>query len=413
MTERPRRRSLRMTMIAIVVVGAGAAYYDRDQLRPVVQPALDRLSPVVQATMDRFRSKQDTAQAAPKSAPAVPVSAADAKLGDFPEILTSLGTVQPYNTVLVRSRVDGQVVTINFDEGQIVHQGDLLVQIDPRPYQAALDQAKAKRQQDSANLDNTKRDLARSQSLIGNNYVTRQTLDTQASSVAQLSAQIASDDAAIENATTQLSYATIKAPITGRVGFRLVDQGNIVNAASATGIVSIAQIEPISVVFTEPENTLAEITDGRKAGPLDVQALSSDGGTRLADGSLETFNNEIDTSSGTIRLKGTFANGDHKLWPGLSVATRLKVKTLKGVVVIPSMAVQHGPNGLYAFVIGSDGKVDVKPIKVSLSDDRSAVVTEGLQSGDKVVTAGQYRLQAHTLVKIVPDAGAQTAQQDS
>lgn len=413
MTERPRRRSLRLTMIAIVVVGAGAAYYDRDQLSPIVQPALDRLGPVVQAALDRVRPKQETAKAAPKAPPAVPVSAADAKLGDFPEVLTSLGTVQPYNTVLVRSRVDGQVVTIKFEEGQIVQQGDLLVQIDPRPFQAALDQAKAKRQQDSANLDNTKRDLARSQSLIGNNYVTRQTLDTQTSTVAQLTAQIASDDAAIENATTQLGYATIKAPITGRVGFRLVDQGNIVNAASATGIVSIAQIEPISVVFTEPENTLAGITAGRKAGALDVQALSSDGEARLADGTLETFNNEIDTSSGTIRLKGTFTNGDHKLWPGLSVSTRLRVKTLKGVVVIPATAVQHGPNGLYAFVIGPDGKVDVRPIKVSLSDDQSAVVTEGVKSGDKVVTAGQYRLQAHTLVKVVPADGAQTAQQDS
>ncbi len=403
MSETPRRTLPRLLLLGGVCVLAGAAYYDREQVQPVVQSAIDRI-----------RSKpQEAAKAAPKEAPAVPVSASEAKTGDFPEILTSLGTVQPYNTVQVRSRVDGQVMSINFTEGQIVQKGDLLVQIDPRPYQAALDQAKAKRQQDSANLDNTKRDLARSQSLIGNNYVTRQTLDTQTSSVAQLTAQIAADDAAIENATTQLSYATIKAPITGRVGFRLVDQGNIVNASSATGIVSIAQIEPISVVFTEPENTLAEITDGRKAGPLDVQALSSDGTTPLASGTLETFNNEIDTSSGTIRLKGTFANHDHKLWPGLSVTTRLKVKTLQAVVLVPFSAVQHGPNGLYAFVIGGDNKVDVRPIKVSLSNDQSAVVTDGIKSGEQVVTAGQYRLQAHTLVRVVPEAAAQTAQRDS
>ncbi|WP_237476457.1 efflux RND transporter periplasmic adaptor subunit [Lichenibacterium dinghuense] len=402
MSDRPRRTSLRLFTIALLCAGAGYCYYDWNRVGPVVQAGLDRVHP-----------KHDAAKAASKEVPAVPVSAAEAKTGAFPVILSSLGTVQPYNTVLVRSRVDGQVVTINFDEGQIVHQGDLLVQIDPRPYQAALDQAKAKRQQDQANLDNTKRDLARSQSLINNNYVTRQTLDTQTSSVAQLTAQVAADDAMIENATTQLSYATIKAPITGRVGFRLVDQGNIVNASSATGIVSIAQIEPISVVFTEPENTLAGITAGRKAGPLSVEALSSDGSQPLASGTLETFNNEIDTSSGTIRLKGTFANTDHKLWPGLSVSTKLKVRTLQDVVLIPFSAVQHGPSGLYAFVIGGDDKVDVRPIKVSFSDDDEAVVSDGVKAGERVVTAGQYRLQAHTPVRIVPDSGVKTAQGDS
>ncbi|RYB06338.1 efflux RND transporter periplasmic adaptor subunit [Lichenibacterium ramalinae] len=412
MSERPRRTALRLVLIAVACVGVGMAVA-WDRVRPYVEPALARLGPVAQAAMDRVGPRHEVAKAAPKEAPAVPVSAVDARIGDFPQILTSLGTVQPYNTVLVRSRVDGQVMTINFNEGQIVHQGDLLVQIDPRPYQAALDQAKAKKQQDAANLDNTKRDLARSQSLIGNNYVTRQTLDTQTASVAQLTAQVASDDAAIENASVQLGYATIKAPITGRVGFRLVDQGNIVNASSATGIVSIAQIEPISVVFTEPENALTDITEGRKAGPLDVGALSSDGSKPLADGMLETFNNEIDTSSGTIRLKGTFANTDHKLWPGLSVSTRLKVKTLKGVVLVPFSAVQHGPDGLYAFVIGPDSKVEIRRIKVSLSDDSTAVVAEGIKGGEKVVTAGQYRLQAKTPVRVVPDAAAQTAQRDS
>ena len=403
MSERPRRSKLRLVVIALLCAGAGYCYYD-----------WNRVGPMVQAGIDRVHAKPDVAKAAAsKEVPAVPVSAAEATTGSFPEMLSSLGTVQPYNTVLVRSRVDGQVVTIAFEEGQIVHQGDLLVQIDPRPYQAALDQAKAKRQQDQANLDNTKRDLARSQSLIGNNFVTRQTLDTQTSSVAQLTAQTAADDAAIENATTQLSYATIKAPITGRVGFRLVDQGNIVNAASATGIVSIAQIEPISVVFTEPENTLAEITEGRKAGALAVQALSSDGTRPLADGMLETFNNEIDTSTGTIRLKGTYPNTDHKLWPGLSVSTKLKVKTLQNVVLVPFSAVQHGPDGLYTFVIGADNKVDVRPIKISYSDDSQAVVSDGLKAGERVVTAGQYRLQAHTLVRVLPDTGVKTAQRDS
>ena len=401
MSDRPRRILPRLLAIALACA-AGVVLLDWKQVGPAVQ-----------AVMGRIRPQQDAAKAPPKEAPAVPVGATEAKVGEFPEILTGLGTVQPYNTVLVRSRVDGQVMTIGFEEGQIVHQGDLLIEIDPRPYQAALDQAKAKKEQDSANLENTKRDLGRSQSLVQNNYVTRQTLDTQTSSVAQLTAQIAADDALIENATTQLGYATIRAPITGRVGFRLVDQGNIVNAASATGIVSIAQIEPIAVVFTAPENALPGITDGRRAGPLDAAAMTSDGLRTLADGKLETFNNEIDTSSGTIRLKAAFANADHKLWPGLSVSTKLKVRTLKDAVIVPFPAVQHGPNGLYAFVIGADSKVDVRPIKVSLSDDKSAVVTEGLKGGEKVVISGQYRLQPHTLVRVVPDAGAQTAQRES
>ena len=399
----PSRRTLskRLILLALLCV-AGGLYLDRQQVAPIVENA-----------MAKIRPKQQDAAKAPKDVPAVPVGASDVKTGDFPVVLTGLGTVQPFNTVLVRSRVDGQVMKIAFEEGQIVHQGELLVEIDPRPYQAALDQAKAKKEQDAANLENTKRDLARSQSLVQNNFVTRQTLDTQTSSVAQLTAQLAADDATIETASVELGYATIRAPITGRVGFRLVDQGNIVNAASATGIVSIDQIEPIAVVFTEPENTLGQITEGLKAGALDIQALSSDGAKVLAQGKLETFNNEIDTSTGTIRLKAAFANTDRHLWPGLSVSTALTVATLHDVVMVPASAVQHGPSGLYTFVIGQDGKVDVHVIKVSLSNDNTAVVTDGIKAGDKVVTSGQYRLQAHTLVKIVRDDGSQTAQRDS
>ncbi len=402
MSEPSRRKFGKRLILLALLCLAGGIYLDWRQVEPLAQNALATIRP-----------KQQDANKVSKEAPAVPVGASDVKTGDFPVVLTGLGTVQPYNTVLIRSRVDGQVMKIAFEEGQIVHQGDLLVEIDPRPYQAALDQAKAKKEQDAANLENTKRDLARSQSLVQNNYVTRQTLDTQASTVAQLTAQLAADDAATETASVQLGYATIRAPITGRVGFRLVDQGNIVNAASETGIVSIAQIEPIAVVFTEPEKSLGQITDGLKTGALDIQALTSDGTKVLALGKLETLNNEIDTSTGTIRLKAAFANTDHHLWPGLSVSTALTVATLHDVVMVPATAVQHGPSGLYAFVIGQDGKVDAQPLKVSLSDDKTAVVTDGIKAGDKVVTSGQYRLQPHTLVKIVPDDGAKTAQRDS
>ncbi len=352
------------------------------------------------------------AAAPPHEAAAVPVSAAKAVQGDFPVVLTGLGNVVAYNTVLVRTRVDGQIMKLHFDEGQLVHAGDLLVEIDPRPFKAALDQATAKRQQDQANLDNARRDLNRYQSLAKSDFATRQQLDTQTSQVAQLTAQIAADDAAIENAKTQLDYTSIRAPITGRTGFRLVDTGNIVNASTQTGIVSIAQIEPISVVFTAPEDDLPAITAGQKEAPLKVTALTSDGSTTLATGKLEAFNNEVTVASGTLQLKATFDNKDHKLWPGLSVSTKLTVATRKDVVLVPFTAVQHSPAGLYAFVIGPDNKVEQRPITISLSDDQTAVVATGLKAGDQVVTAGQYRLQGGTLVKITAD-DAKTAQRES
>jgi multidrug efflux system membrane fusion protein len=315
--------------------------------------------------------------------------------------------------VLVRPRVDGQIMKIHFTEGQIVQSGDLLVEIDPRPFKAALDQANAKKQQDLANIENAKRDLVRYQSLAKSDFATRQQLDTQTATVAQLTAQIAADDAAIETAQTQLDYTTIRAPLTGRTGFRLVDEGNIVNASSATGIVSIAQIEPIAVVFTAPENTLPQITAGLKANPLDVKAFSSDGGTLLADGRLEVFNNEIDTASGTIRLKAAFRNEDHKLWPGLSVSTKLEVAVRDGAVIVPAAAVQRSQAGLYAFVIGQDNKVEQRPIKVTLSDDDHAVVDSGIKAGEQVVVAGQYRLQAGTLVKAAGSQDSATAKRES
>ena len=395
-----RRGSLRLVLLGTACVVAGVLF-DWGQLAPAIRGVAERVMP------------KQAAVTAPNAAPAIPVSAVAARTGDFSVRVTGLGTVQAYNTVLVRTRVDGEVMSINFQEGQIVRQGDLLVQIDPRPFQAALDGARAKKQQDTANLDNAKRDLARSQSLIQSNFVTRQTLDTQTANVAQLTAQVAADDAAIENDETMLSYATIHAPITGRVGFRLVDKGNIVNAASQTGIVEIDQIQPIAVIFTEPEDSLGAITEGLKGGPLDVAALSSDGAQTLADGKLETFNNTIDAATGTIKLKGAFANEDQRLWPGLSVSTKLKVSTLKNVVLVPVPAVQHGPNGLYAFVIGPDSKVSVRPITVNLSDDTDAVVAKGIAAGEQVVTGGQYRLQDHSLVKIMPETAPQTAARES
>jgi multidrug efflux system membrane fusion protein len=324
------------------------------------------------------------------------VKIASVEKADFPVYLGGLGTVQGFNTVVVRTRVDGQIDTIAFTEGQIVKEGDLLAQIDPRPFQAALDQAKAKKAQDEANLANANLDLQRFTKL--GEFATRQQTDTQRSTVQQLSAQIAADDAAISNAQTQLAYTTIKAPISGRVGFRQVDQGNIVNAATQTGIVTIAQIEPIAVIFTAPEQNLIDISQSLAEHPLKVIALTTDGKRTLSEGTLAVINNQVDTTSGTIRLKAVFDNKDHVLWPGLSVSTRLLVTTLKDATVIPDDAVQHGADGLYAFAVGADNKAELKKIKVGRSIDGRTVVEDGLSAGERVIVAGQYKVQPGALV---------------
>src|SRR3954469_20865020 len=269
--------------------------------------------------------------------PAVRVSTAPVQKTDFPVYLTGLGTVQGFNTVQVRTRVDGQIDKIGFQEGQIVNQGDLLVEIDPRPFQATLDQAKAKKAQDEANLANANLDLQRFTKL--GEFATRQQTDTQRATVAQLTAQMAADTAAIENAQPQLDYTTIKAPISGVAGLRQVDVGNIVNASTQTGIVTIAQIEPIAVIFTAPEEQLSAINEAQAKEPLKVTALTTDGKKTLSEGSLAVVNNQVDTTSGTIRLKAVFDNKNHALWPGQSVSTRLLVTTLKDATVAPDEAV--------------------------------------------------------------------------
>lgn len=326
----------------------------------------------------------------------VPVKLATVEKTDFPIYLNGLGTVQGFNTVVVRTRVDGQIDKIAFKEGQLVNQGDLLAQIDPRPYQAALDQAKAKKAQDEANLANANLDLQRYTKL--GEFATRQQTDTQRSTVQQVTAQIAADDAAVSNAQTQLDYATVRAPIAGLAGLRQVDQGNIVNASTQTGIVTIAQIEPIAVIFTAPEVQLTDINQALAKGALKVIALTSDGKKTLSEGTLAVVNNQVDTTSGTVRLKAVFDNKDHALWPGQSVSTRLLVTTLKDAVVTPDDAVQHGSDGLYAFAVGQDNKADLQKIKVGRSIDGRTVIEEGLSPGQRVVVAGQYKVQKGTLV---------------
>ncbi|TWC07384.1 multidrug efflux system membrane fusion protein [Bradyrhizobium macuxiense] len=348
----------------------------------------------------KYSDNKLAAEAAQKRAaqqrPAVPVKISPVEKADFPVYLTGLGTVQAFNTVQVRTRVDGQITKIAFKEGQFVKAGDTLVEIDPRPYQATLDQAKAKKAQDEATLANANLDLQRYTKL--GEFATRQQLDTQRSTVAQLTAQITADDAAIFNAQTQVDYATVKSPIDGIVGLRLVDIGNIVNASAQTGIVTITQIEPITVIFTAPEDQLADITAALAVTPPKTIALTTDGKRVLSTGTLALINNQVDTTSGTVRLKAVFDNKDHALWPGQSVSTRLLVRTLKDATVVPDDAVQHGSEGLYAYSVNQENKAELRKLKVSQSIDGKSVIEEGLSPGQQVITAGQYKVSPGTLV---------------
>lgn len=368
-------KSRTITWVVLIAVAAGAGYYG----------------------WQRHSANQAAAQAAAqKKAPAVGVTIGTVEKADFPVYLTGLGTVQGFNTVTVRTRVDGQIDKIAFKEGQMVKQGDLLVEIDPRPYQAAFDQAKAKKAQDEANLANANLDLHRYTQL--GEFATKQQTDTQRSTVQQLTAQIAADQAAIDNAQTQLDYTAIKSPISGVVGLRQVDLGNIVNAATQTGIVTVAQVEPIAVIFTAPEEQLPAIMAAQAVAPLKVIAMTTDGKTPLAEGTLAVINNQVDTTSGTIRLKAVFQNKDHALWPGQSVSTRLLVKTLKDATVVPDDAVQHSTDGLYAYSVDHNNKAVLKKIKVGQSIDGRSVIDEGLSPGQRVITGGQYKVSPGTLV---------------
>lgn len=334
---------------------------------------------------------QKEADAATKPDP-VPVSLAVAERSTVPVYLDSLGTVQPLNTVLVRSRVDGPIVSVAFKEGQMVKAGDLLVQIDPRPFQAQLDQATAKKAQDEATLANAKLDLQRFQTLVESENASRQQRDTQVSLVQQLTAQVAGDQAAIDSARLQLEYASIRAPITGRASFNLVTLGNIVHAADTNGIVTIAQLQPISVIFTEPEERLPAISSAFAAGSVPVIAMSSDGKQTLARGVLSVLNNQIDVASGTIQLKATFDNADNALWPGLSVTTRLLVQTLQDAVVVPDTAVQRGPDGFFVFVVDRNNKATKRDVALGPFEGGRAVIAKGIEPGDRVISDGQYRV---------------------
>src|SRR5215469_4168915 len=327
------------------------------------------------------------------AAAAVPVATATAQRADVPIYLTGLGTVQAFNTVTIRTQVDGQLVRVAFTEGQEVKTGDLLAQIDPRTYQAALDQAIARKAQDEANLVNAKLDLQRYSALASQDFASRQQLDTQRALVAQIEAQIESDQAAIVAAQTQLGYTTITSPLDGRTGIRLVDQGNIVHTTDASGLVVVTQLHPISVIFTLPEGRLTTIQSAIASGPVRLLAVNRDGDRPLAEGTLAVLDNEIDRTTGTLRIKGTFPNHDDALWPGLFVNVRLLANTARNVVTVPSTALQRGSDGYYAYIVKPDDTVEMRPLKVGHIGDGLCIIEAGIAVGEEVVTAGQSRLE--------------------
>jgi multidrug efflux system membrane fusion protein len=393
----------------IVIVGAGAAAYGA-----YTPDTVDKLFPSAGGLAHSLHDKafgspkpQPAAQAqAPAGPPAALVAVATAKRQDYPIAIDSLGQVQAFNTVTVRTRVDGTVDKIGFDEGQLIKAGDLVAQIDPRPFQAALDQTKAKQAQDQANLANAKLDLQRFATLAKQSFATQQQLDTQNALVSQLIAQIAADAAAIDSAQVQLDYTKITAPITGRTGFRLVDQGNIVNAAQQTGIVTIAQLQPIAVIFTTPQDDLQRINAAMAHGAPQVEVRTSDGVKLLATGKLTVVDNLVDAATGSIRFKAEFENKDNALWPGLAVATRVTVDVDKDAIVVPTVAVQHGPQGLFVYVVDDQNRAAMRPVTVPHQDVDLAVVDKGVKEGDRVVTTGAYVLQPGARVSIDTNANS-------
>lgn len=359
--------------------------------------------------------------AAPASAPAsrrnanqvIPVLAAPAVQRDTPIFLDGLGTVQAFQTVTIKSMVDGPLMAVNFKEGQDVRKGDVLAQIDPRSYQAALDSAMAKKAQDEAQLANARADLVRYQKLVANNYTSAQQVDTVKAQVAQFEAMVRQDQAQIDNARTQLDYTTIVAPIDGRAGMRQVDVGNIVHGSDAAGLVMLTQLQPISVIFTLPQQALPRVTQAMRDGSPKVLALSQSPAGQTArildSGTLTVLDNQVDQTTGTIKMKATFPNTDGRLWPGGFVGVRLQVETLKDAVVIPPSAVQRGPRGSYVFVVADDSTVKRRPVSVGNEDELISVITAGLSAGEQVVVDGASRLTEGSKVAVTAAPAASEA----
>jgi membrane fusion protein, multidrug efflux system len=388
------KKSSGITIVILVLLAAVGGYF-----------LLDRLE----------KDKAQAAAAASAPRPAIPVTVALAEPKDVPVFVRGPGTVQAYKTVSVKTRVDGQIVKISFEEGQEVKAGDPLFQIDPRPFQALLEQAKAAKQRDEAQLEGAQLDLERYGKLIGSGFQSRQSYDQQKATVDALKGSIAADQAQIDTAQLNLAYADIRAPIDGRTGQRLVDLGNLVQTSQGTNLVTITQIKPIFVNFTIPQYANHNLRKNQAKTPLTVYAYSADDTYKLAEGKITLVDNQIETATGTLRLKGIFDNTDEQLWPGEFVSVRLQLAMRNGAIAVPQSAVMQGAQGNYAFVIKPDNTAERRAIEVEATEDGVAVIGKGIALGEKVAVDGQYRLTNGSRVRIdqpaanAPAAGSPSA----
>jgi membrane fusion protein, multidrug efflux system len=341
------------------------------------------------------------ADAIPRKPPPIPVEAARASRMDLPLHIDAIGTAQAARTATVTSRVDGQLQKIAFVEGSQVKTGDLLAQIDPAPYRAQLEQAQAKLAQDDAQLDNARHDVQRYATLSPEDYTSKQTLDTARSQVAEFTAEVKADQAAIEAAKIQLAYTSIVAPFSGRTGLRLVDEGNIVHASDTGGIVVLTELQPIAVTFAVPQAQLPDVSAALATGPLEAIALADDGKTQLDRGTVGLIDNRVDPATGTVRLKAIFPNDSQRLWPGQFINLRVVTQVLHNVLTTPSAAISQGPKGAFAYVVARDGTVDLRPVTVEREVGGITQIAAGLKEGDRVVTNGQYRLQPGDHARVV------------
>ncbi|AIA47501.1 multidrug efflux system subunit MdtA [Serratia sp. FS14] len=401
MNAKPQRRSLmpRLLVAAILVIAAVFAWRYFNAAQPPAGTAPG-------AQQAGGKAGAGRAAGGRRGAPMSPVQAATATQQTVPRYLSGLGTATAANTVTVTSRVDGQLMAIHFTEGQQVKAGDLLAEIDPRPFQVQLTQAQGQLAKDQATLANARRDLARYQQLVKTNLVSRQELDTQASLVQQTEGAIKADQGAVDSAKLQITYSRITAPIDGRVGLKLVDVGNYVTSGSTTGLVVITQTHPIDVVFTLPEGNIADLLKAQKAGPVSVEAWDRTNQNKLTTGSLLSLDNQIDTATGTIKLKARFANEDDALFPNQFVNARLQVDTLHDAVVIPTAALQMGNEGNFVWTLSEDNKVSKHRVTAGVQDSRQVVISAGLNAGDRVVTDGIDRLTEGMQVEVLAPSDA-------
>src|ERR1700732_2846895 len=384
-----RRKPIMLAVLLIVVLAGGAGF-----------------------ALLRGLAAKNTAAPAP---PPVPIVAGTVAQHDVPIYLTGVGTVVAYNTVVVRSQIQGQLVSINFPEGQAVHAGDLLAQIDPRPYQAQIDQLTANRDRDQAQLTNALANLDRYTSLAQKGDATPQLLDTQKAQVSQLQNAVKSDSALIDAGNIQLSYTRLTSPIDGIVGIRQIDIGNIIHPTDPNGLVVATQVEPISLIFTLPETDLPQIQQQQQKikAPLTVLAYSQDNTIKLDEGVLGLVNNEILQTTGSIQLKANFPNKAHRLWPGELVNARLLLDTRHDGLTVPASVVQQGPKGAYAYVINPDDTVEIRPVTVAQISEGQALINTGLTANEQVVVDGQYKLQPGTHVTILTGQAAEEAKTQS